>query len=443
MGFSSKNGRPYEMASKSSHTHIINDAEVKAYLAACNLPKGCGDVVVPKERCVEVKPPKINPVKHVIAVDGGYTEVPVQNRFPSSTVCFFQFGVLQFSMRDLEEVEEKAFIDPDDIAKLKTIERLKLVIPVRNVTANGDLTLTHSVRRTVYKFYAENPSDDRLIDTLAWLLYRDYGKKMDVWTLASCPECDERQVPLARAAMAKDRTFKCPHCSKTIYLTDVFRLHERIDDEIGAGGVVAYLMTTTEQLLIAHMIRIVLRTRPDLMKQIMFIKDGPLAFFGLTANLHDPMRDLVTYLLDKHDLYYAGLEKSGPFVEHAAEITSLLDPSTALLLDDEHIYKYVMPGKPDKDNPYGRSTYYSHKIVFRTAREQMHVVSIPTPEANWKLPKGAYPNLDIILTNVAKLKCDMYDGALLPIALVNKLVSLADHPSSRILQQFAVEQMGR
>jgi hypothetical protein len=442
MGFSSKNGRPYEMASKSSHTHIINDAEVKVYLAGCNLPKACGDVEVPKDRCAEVKPPKANPVKHVIAVDAGYTEVPVQKRFPSSTVCFFQFGVLQFSVRDLEEIDEKAFIDPDDIAKLKTIERLKLVIPVRNVTSNGDLTLTHSIRRAVYEFYLENASDDRLIDTLAWLLYRDYGEKTAAWTLASCPECDERQVVLARAAMAKNGTFKCPHCSKTIYLTDVFRLHEAIDDEIGAGGVLAYLMTSTEQLLIAHMIRIVLKTRPDLMKQIMFIKDGPLAFFGQTGNLHVPMRDLVKFLLDKHDLYYAGLEKSGAFVEHATEIATLLNPSSALLLDDEHIYKYVMPGKADESTPYGRSTYYSHKVIFKTASGQMHVVSVPTREVNWKLPKVAYPNLDIILANVTKLKCDMYDGALLPIALVNKLVSLADHPSRHILQQFAVEQMG-
>ena len=34
-------------------------------------------------------------------------------------------------------------------------------------------------------------------------------------------------------------------------------------------------------------------------------------------------------------------------------------------------------------------------------------------------------------------KCDMYDDSLVPIALVNKLVSLANHPSSRILQKFA------
>ena len=44
-----------------------------------------------------------------------------------------------------------------------------------------------------------------------------------------------------------------------------------------------------------------------------------------------------------------------------------------------------------------------------------------------------------MLANVAKLKCDMYDNALLPVALVNKLVSLADHPSSKILQKFAIE----
>jgi hypothetical protein len=31
----------------------------------------------------------------------------------------------------------------------------------------------------------------------------------------------------------------------------------------------------------------------------------------------------------------------------------------------------------------------------------------------------------------------MYDNALLPIALVNKLVSLSDFPSARILESFA------
>jgi hypothetical protein len=67
----------------------------------------------------------------------------------------------------------------------------------------------------------------------------------------------------------------------------------------------------------------------------------------------------------------------------------------------------------------------------------MYVVTLPTSN-NLVNPKEAdFRNLDVILTNIEKLKCDMYDSALIPVALANKLVSLADHPSSGILQKFA------
>jgi len=52
-------------------------------------------------------------------------------------------------------------------------------------------------------------------------------------------------------------------------------------------------------------------------------------------------------------------------------------------------------------------------------------------------------NLLEILTNIEKLRCDMYDSVLVPVALANKLVSLANHPSSRILQKFAAETIHR
>ena len=64
----------------------------------------------------------------------------------------------------------------------------------------------------------------------------------------------------------------------------------------------------------------ILRTKPALLEDFLFIKDGPLAFFGQTSNMHQPMRALVKFLLARHNLYLAGLEKSGPFVEHADEI---------------------------------------------------------------------------------------------------------------------------
>jgi hypothetical protein len=76
--------------------------------------------------------------------------------------------------------------------------------------------------------------------------------------------------------------------------------------------------------ILAWQDRVVVIHQPALIKRILFIKDDPLAFFGQTANLHKPMRRLVTYIFAKHDLYLAGLEKSGPFVDHVAEISKRL-----------------------------------------------------------------------------------------------------------------------
>ena len=71
----------------------------------------------------------------------------------------------------------------------------------------------------------------------------------------------------------------------------------------------------------------------------------------------------------------------------------------------------------------------------------MYVVTVPTTETLASPKLEDLPNLMAILTNIEKLRCDMYDDALIPIALVNKLVSLANHPSSKILQRFAVESV--
>jgi hypothetical protein len=443
MGYTSRRGRrPNEYASKSAHGHVINDPAMQDFLAQCSLPKRAGEVKLSEHLSVPFQPLLDNPIQHVIAVDGGYNEVVVQKEFPSATVCFFQFGALVFSVADLEQLDEQPFIDPDDIAKLKRIQRLKLMLPVRNVALKTEGTLTQSVRKAVYEFFCRAMDDGKLIETLRWFLFEEYAAGVTSWTLASCPACAKRSVPLHRSAMARDHTFACPECNGHVYLTDVFRLHEVVDDELGAGEILGYLTTTIEQMILVHLIRTILRTKPALLDHFLFIKDGPLAFFGQTANMHQPMRSLVKFLFERHDLYMAGLEKSGPFVEHADEIAELLKNGSVLILDDDYIYRYVLPGKGAPAYPYGSSTYYSSKLIFKTTSGSMYVATVPTTDSNPHPTEKDLRNLRAILTNIEKLRCDMYDNALIPVALVNKLISLANHPSSRILQKFAVDTMG-
>ena len=384
-----------------------------------------------------------NPIRHIIAIDGGYNEVVVQKEFPSSTICFFQIGSLIFSIEDLDNLDGQPFIDPEDIARLKLIQRLKFTLPIRNVNLQGEHTLTDSVRRSMYDFLRQKIDDTELIETLKWFIFQEYSMAIPEWSLASCPSCDQSNIPLQRAKMTKAYTFVCNHCGREIFLSDVFRLHEAIDDELGAGGILGYVTTTVEQIVLVHLIRLILKIKPALLNQILFIKDGPLGFFGQTANMHKPMRALVKFLFDHHNLNLAGLEKSGPFVEHADEISEILEKGTVLLLDNDYIYNYVLPGKADPSNPYGRTTYYGNKLIFKTSAGGMYIVSLPTSEVTVRPVESDFLNLGIILTNIEKLKCDMYDNALIPVALANKLVSLANHPSSRILQKFATDIIHR
>lgn len=440
MAYANKYGRrSTEYASKSAHSQVVNDPLVRAFLEKCSLPKRADEVSFSDHRELPFEPVSDNPIRHVIAIDGGYDEVIVRSEFPSSTMCFFQFGALIFSVEDLEDLEEQPFIDPDDMSKLKRIQRLKLVLPIRNITLGDESTLTDSVRLAVHDFFRQKVDDERLADTLRWFVFQEYGPKVSEWNLASCPICDARNVRLQRSQMTANHTFTCDSCGGEVYLTDVFRLHEAVDDELGAGGILGYVTTTLEQIILVHLIRLILKTKPAMLGQILFIKDGPLAFFGQTANMHRPMRELVKHLLDHNDLYLAGLEKSGSFVEHADEIIGKLDPGTVLILDNDYIYRYVLPGKADPANPYGRTTYYSNKLIFKTRRGWVYVVSLPTRQSLAYPTEDDLENLSEILTNIEKLRCDMYDNALVPVALANKLVSLANHPSSRILQKFAVD----
>jgi hypothetical protein len=442
VGYTSRTGRrPNEYASKSAHAYVVKDPTVQAFLADCETPKKADCVDLSAHEHLFADKNISNPIKYVIAIDGGYSEVVVRPEFPSATICFFQFGALIFSIDDLEALEQSPFIDPDDMGKLKRIQRIKLTLPVKNVALKGSETLTSSIRLAVYNFFKQEMDDGQLLETLRWFMFEEYSKPTDIWMLASCPSCETVDVPLARTAMSADGQFSCTTCSAPIYLTDVFRLHEAVDDELGAGGILGYVTTTLEQLILVHLIRLVLQTKPSLLNDILFIKDGPLAFFGQTANMHKPMRRLVEFLFREENLFLAGLEKSGAFVEHAHEIEPLLKAGQVLILDNDYIYRYVIPGKADPASPYGRTTYYGNKVIFKAHGGSLHVITLPTEEVLAHPKASDFHNLGVVLLNVAKLKCDMYDDSLVPVALVNKLVSLANHPSARILQKFAKKSM--
>jgi hypothetical protein len=448
MGTTSRSHKPNEWAAKINHTHIIKDPFIQEFINNCTFPKESSEVEEKdKELIYELDEEIDNPIKHILAVDGGYTTVEVKKSFPSSQIAFFQFGALLFNREDLDSLSSKSFIFPEDMQKLHNLQRFKLAIPIKNVISGNQKSLTSSVRKTIYDFFMKRRDSSSFMETLSWLIFQEYkATQLDSYTLSNDPNLDvgSGAIELKRTQMEDDFTFD--NGSGVIYLTDVFRLHEAIDDEQGAGGILGYLTRTIEQIILVHFIRSISKFQPALLNRILFITDGPLSFSGQTANIHKPMRELCNHLLNEEDrnLFLVGLEKSGAFVDHAHEICLpregevVLKMGHFILLSNSYIYKYVVPGDSNKMH-YGSTSYYGGKIIFHSPYGQVIVLSVPVMDKEViKDPKlNYYKNLQEILINIQKLKCDMYDDSIIPVALANKLVSLANHPSKILLEKFA------
>lgn len=445
MGYSNKySNKPFERASKISHTDIINDEKVLNFLSRCRIPPYYKEIPDEDFKFQPLKNISENPIKNIIAIDGGYTDIYVNKDFPSSTIAFFQFGALFFKYEDLINLKNKPFIDPKDMAKLQDINKIKLIIPTKGITLNEEIDFVSSVRKTIYEFFISQPEEDKkedkFIEILKWLIFENY-KSSDFnnsWHLATCPHCNEG-VDIQEKNLLNNYTFVCPHCSGSIYFTDILRLHEVIDNELGATGILGYITTTIEQIIIVYLIKCILKMKPFLLGNTLFIKDGPLVFFGQTANLHKPMRKLINYLNKEHNIYLVGLEKSGSFVEHAEQIRKKIPPKHFLLLGNKYIYKYIIPSVK-KNDPYGSSSYYSHKLIFKSEDNNMYVVSIPNIEAKIEPQITDYINIEEILYNITALKCDLYDNSIIPIAMVNNLVSIAN-TSSIYFKEFIKKNM--
>lgn len=444
MAYGSKGRKPIERASKIAHVEIIKNADVQAYVERCILPSASRPQSL-RGMITELGEVDIGEVTSVIAIDGGYTETFVREEYPSACITFFTFGPLLFSLSDLRALDTKRFIAPEDLHKLKQIERYTLVLPTKGIRHRDYPSLAATIRRTIFDFFEKSRGDngDKLLTSLRWFLFRRWKKQLDeslTVDLAHCPNgCGHGPI---RFSNSDPGLMACPGCGNPVYLTDAFRLHERVDEETGASSITAYVMTMLEQLVLVHLIYSVLAIKPSLLREILFIKDGPLAFFGLVAPLYRPMRELVEHLLSQPGgpagptLRLAGLEKSGAFVEHAAAIQDQIPAGSFFVVGDKYIREYIVPGG-DVGAIYGQNTYYGQKVFFRARTSEMYVATIPASEYMAEPTASNIPHVREILSLIAELRCSMYDNALIPVALANKLVSLSDFPSQRILTAFA------
>ena len=174
-------------------------------------------------------------------------------------------------------------------------------------------------------------------------------------------------------------------------------------------------------MLFVHLAKTIWELKRGMLGEVLFIMDRPLAFFGQTANMHQPMRRMLNYFAAVPDLHESGatggiklvgVEKSGAFAEHADAIRDSIPPGHAIILGNDYIYRYITPGAGDANEPFGRTSYYGSKVIYKATDGNMYVLTLPTQEAKILPTADDLMSFDTVTFNIAKLKCHMYENAL-------------------------------
>jgi hypothetical protein len=124
-------------------------------------------------------------------------------------------------------------------------------------------------------------------------------------------------------------------------------------------------------------------------------------------------------------------------------IDRFLPPNRLLPLGDEYRYKYVLSGREPSANGFGDETYYGQDFIFKTPSGRVFVFALPYPYAakadagskfaTEKVEIARYASLPQALALICNFESDLYENAVIPIALAHRYTAISLMPGGRVL----------
>lgn len=465
---------PYqgEKASKLGHTPIILNPYIKesisTYKVGFNPNDGIKDIL---SNMTEINVGEHN-LYHIFSVDGSYVDVPVNDKYPSARIGFIQFSMNLIKLYENSEVEQDGMINPIEYNKLMEAHTQSLDLPIYNTTVCDYNTLRDSIRFKISEHLEKLKTYDEkgvsVLDTLYEIISEKEFKNNFKCINSSCEtnSKDKDSIEFSKKDFNnKYKESKCKCCGEKLYLIDYLRLHEIVEEEFGATGVLSRVCRVLEQLYPINFIMNLLMSdeaenvKFEALSKIGFMLDGPLAIYGEPAKLH---KSIHRYLLKVNKelisrgfnpLIYFGITKTGTIVDH---IKSTLDyikyniskpeddlrPKRKLLvISDNYRFKNIHP--PTQNPPFGKETYYGQDMVYFDDQSNFYVINVMYPleksDRNFKDNKfnlDIYTQISKIANLLETLQVDLYDMALLPIVLGHKYASISYNPGASSLAEF-------
>lgn len=447
---------PYnrESAGKGGHSDFVRNPDVQQFLSDCDYMKPPSDDEAKLIAAQFMAAPKGTPPSlpnYVVASDASKSDAPINDKLPSTQLGFIKVSHVLVSLDKYAELidPKSRFVDPFKAADMhRNAQPITYVLPGSNIRYRGSISVKNGFRQAVFDQFNANRRDGTnrmvLTDTLLAL----NGNSLSINKCPSCNETIEKKIFLPTTL-----THECPKCNAVIYATDWLRLHEGISDFGDNTSAMTRMMNAVEHLLLGAFIMELLNSTPSSLNKIAFVIDGPLALFGEPAKVHQRLMALIHQANTKlrelglDPVLIMGLQKTGNVMDHARLLERFLPGGVLRVIDDTYRQTYITGGDTPSEN-FGSETYYGQDFLFKTERGRIFNFALPYPFADKGSSGADFATKKVELNRYGSLieracdlirhfELDLYDNAIVPVALAHRHASISLVPGGKVLDLLA------
>lgn len=457
---------PYnnQSAGKGGHSDFVRNPDVQDFLKSCDYMKPPSDDEAKAMAASFTQAPSGNPPKlprFVVASDASKSDTPVNDKLPSTQLGFVKVSHVLIVMDKYAELvsPNSRFVDPFKVADMhRNAQPITFVMPGSNICYKGAANVRDGFRHAVYDQLTANRRDGVNKMVLTETLFALNNDKI---TIKTCPShsCDASIEDLVFTP--QQHIHKCKTCETTIYATDALRLHEGISDFGNNTSAMTRMMNAVEHLLLVAFIMELLEADPASLAKIAFVMDGPLALFGEPAKWQPRILKLIYKAnqrlaeLRLEPLLIIGLQKTGIVMDHAHLLERFLPNGVMRVIDDTYRHTYIT-GSDKASADFGYESYYGQDFLFKTERGRIFNFALPYPFES-KAGIGGRPGfskakvelhrygslIERACDLIRHFELDLYDNAIVPVALAHRHASISLVPGGKVLDLIAKAGLSR
>lgn len=455
---------PYqgEMASKASHQDLLKSPEVRTFLGACSYLREPSPAAAQAMCSGFVAPPPTDGVvlpRHVIATDGSLYETSLDDQLPSTKVGYVKIGCVLIDLAHYGalRVADGRYVDPFRVARLRDNNApLTFPLPSANIRWKDKDCVRDGFRAAVdeqlYSAMTRFDKADPATSLRTTLFHLAALRPGPLGTgdptrlrIHACPACERGPVEVYDVPGPQ----VCPRCGAEVYPSDCLRVWEEIGEYRSNTEALSRFMMLVEHLAPLHYLRHLAATSLPALSGLAFFVDGPLAVFGNGAWLHGAIMRYLASLGDQlaaigqPPVLMIGLQKTGQVADYAHVIDRYVATNRLFSIDDDYRYRYILGGRDAAGNGFGFETYYGQDFIYKTPSGRTFVLALPYPFAEKdkeptgfrvaKTEPGRYANLPRALALVKHFESDLYENAIVPIALAHRYTAISLEPGGKAL----------